>query len=57
VGLSESALAEAQRNGGQREAARASAARAVSHLERTLGADHPAAVDARRLSESLSSPS
>jgi serine/threonine-protein kinase len=57
VGLSDAALAEAQLAAGRREEARASAAQALSHLERTLGANHPATVEARRLSESLSSAS
>lgn len=57
VGLSDEALAEAELSEGQRDAARASAAQAVSHLERTLGTSHPATLEARRLAESLSSAS
>ena len=54
VGLSDAALAEAQLAAGERDAARTSAAQALSHLERTLGTSHPATVEARRLSQSLS---
>jgi serine/threonine-protein kinase len=57
VGLSDAALAEALLAAGRRDAARASAAQAVSLLERTLGADHPATVEARRVAEAASSAS
>jgi eukaryotic-like serine/threonine-protein kinase len=47
VGLSRLAMGEVQVASGQGDAARASFEAALGHLERTVGADHPAAKDAR----------
>ena len=55
VGLSRAALGEVQLANGQGDAGRATFQAALAHLERTLGADHPATKDAR--SRALSSAS
>src|SRR5262249_34155968 len=57
IGLSRAQLGEIQLANHDAAAARASLASAVDHLQRTLGPNHPATVEARRLSQSLSSAS
>ncbi len=48
IGLASLAEADIRRAGGETAAAQASYRRALDHLQRTLGANHPATVAARR---------